>query len=387
MTATIHETTATSEVKKGGRLLVKIIDPGEGSSGTYPADTLADAVENRVFPRGTHMYINHASPNESYERPEGDLRNLAGVLATDAYLDSDGSVVAEAKLYTTWADTIREMSEDIGVSIRGNAEYEETDGTRVITRITDCVSVDFVTRAGRGGRILQVLESAKPTMMEAREAMAEETKEIISAQLTPEQSLIDFTEDRYVYRDWSDGLFYRQGYTLDGEEITLEGERKEIDKDDLFKSDEDSDEGEEKPEGERAPATRSQGGNRSNGSRSNGNSRVGESATGLSEAAQAQIDELSGRLEEARRDNRSMRVEAIVAEAFAGIDAPKGRARLVESGMNAEKFDADKFKADAIAEAAEYRPAGVHGMGRSGNYDKTPVKENDIAAVMMNGVS
>ena len=51
-----------------GRLAVQIINPGWGSSGYYSQDVLEAAARDRVFPAGTHMYINHPTARSEERR-------------------------------------------------------------------------------------------------------------------------------------------------------------------------------------------------------------------------------------------------------------------------------------------------------------------------------
>lgn len=146
-----------------GRLQVTIMTPGWGSSGYYSTDVVEAAGKDRVFPAGTHMYINHPSATESYDRPERDIATLAAVLLEDGRWDGS-KLVSEAVVFSNWRQPIAEMAPYIGVSIRGSAEVEENGEAegrrgRIITRLTEGSSVDFVTRAGRGGSVA-VLESA-----------------------------------------------------------------------------------------------------------------------------------------------------------------------------------------------------------------------------------
>ncbi|MGH7489245.1 MAG: hypothetical protein ACREMY_27125, partial [bacterium] len=62
---------------------IKLISPGEGSSAFYPAEVLKRDGP-KVFTKETHVYLNHPTKTEEAERPENDVRNLAGVLTTDA---------------------------------------------------------------------------------------------------------------------------------------------------------------------------------------------------------------------------------------------------------------------------------------------------------------
>jgi hypothetical protein len=157
----------------GARISVQLITPGWGSSGYYSPQVLTEAANRKVFPAGTHMYLDHPTMTEAEERPERSVRDLAAVLTTDATVDATGGLVAEADVLTPYRQLIAEARDAIGVSIRaaGVAEQGEAEGRNgvIISAITEGLSADFVTHAGRGGRVLQLLESARArTLQEAR---------------------------------------------------------------------------------------------------------------------------------------------------------------------------------------------------------------------------
>ena len=163
----ITEAATITPSATGGRMLVRLIDAGQGSSGYYPASTLQAAAEAGVFGRGLHLYADHPGEAERLDRPERSIRDIAGVLTEDARYDDDSqALVAEARVFGAWAPIIAEMHDVIGLSIRAAAEVSEGehDGapTTIVDRITEAASVDFVTRAGRGGKVLSLLESAPP---------------------------------------------------------------------------------------------------------------------------------------------------------------------------------------------------------------------------------
>ena len=163
----ITESATIKGTSTSGRMVVRLIDAGQGSSGYYPASTLQAAAESGVFGRGLHLYADHPGEAERLDRPERSIRDIAGVLTEDARYDDDSqALVAEARVFGAWAPIIAEMHDVIGLSIRAAAEVSEGehDGapTTIGDRITEAASVDFVTRAGRGGRVLSLLESAPP---------------------------------------------------------------------------------------------------------------------------------------------------------------------------------------------------------------------------------
>jgi hypothetical protein len=164
---------AATPAEGPGRLLIELITPGWGSSGYYSQDLLEAAGRDRIWPAGTHMYIDHPAESEMFDRPERTVKDLAAVLTEDARWDAAaGALVAEARVFSHWRQPLVEMADVIGVSVRGSAEGElgEAEGRtgRVFSRLTAGESVDFVTRAGRGGKVAQVIESARHRVTEAR---------------------------------------------------------------------------------------------------------------------------------------------------------------------------------------------------------------------------
>lgn len=160
------EAAGTAAPTSPGHATIQLITPGWGASGYYSEQVLQEAAAARVFPVGLHMYMDHPTATEEAERPVRSLRDLAAVLTEDARWDpARGALVAPARVLGPYRPMITEAAGDIGVSIRGYAEAEqgEAQGRRgtVFTRLVAAESVDFVTKAGRGGRILAITESAR----------------------------------------------------------------------------------------------------------------------------------------------------------------------------------------------------------------------------------
>ncbi len=153
-----------------GTIPVKIIDPGWGSSGYYSREVLQQAVNARVYAAGLQMYWNHPSKSDEKERPERDLRDLAGVLTEDARWDEHGSkgpgIYARAKVFSAYRDAVAEMGPYIGLShyVWGESKQGEAEGRKgeIVTRIVAARSVDFVTVPGRGGAIAEAFRAARP---------------------------------------------------------------------------------------------------------------------------------------------------------------------------------------------------------------------------------
>ncbi|WP_426566388.1 hypothetical protein ACPPVT_07530 [Angustibacter sp. McL0619] len=194
-----NTTVLTEAIKAGsaiaaetkGRLLVTLITPGVGSSGYYAAEVLQEAATSKVWPAGTHCYVNHPSESEMFDRPERSIDDLAAVLTEDARWDGTG-LVAEAQVFPHHKH-LTEMAGSIGMSIRAGAVVSEgeIEGRKmpIVDKLTEGISVDFVTHAGRGGTF-EVLESARPTRVVqravargVREATANDTREALGSAL------------------------------------------------------------------------------------------------------------------------------------------------------------------------------------------------------------
>lgn len=158
---TLLEAPVSSGSKFGKRWRVKVIEAGQGSSAFYPERVLEDYAS--VFRAGTHVYMDHPTMSEEFERPERSALDLMGKLVTEAEYQ-DGALYAEVEFYDRFAQIITEMADDVGLSIRalGTAEEGE-DGTPTLTSFVEVLSVDVVTRAGAGGALIEMLESARPT--------------------------------------------------------------------------------------------------------------------------------------------------------------------------------------------------------------------------------
>lgn len=251
-TAALSEA-AAAQAAQTGRALIQFITPGWGSSGYYSPQVVEAAAADRVIPAGTHMYADHPTPTEDAERPVRSIRDLMAVTVEDARLDENGGLVGEVEVVPQWRPFLQQESvrEAIGVSIRGSAtdlvpgEAEGRSGLIVEGLVAPVTSVDFVTRAGRGGRVLQVLESARREHVAATRAIghgvAEATVNDIrdalgntlrDAYANGDRTYVwvrDFDETTVWFEVETEGDgngIFAQAYTDDGS--TLTGDRTEV---------------------------------------------------------------------------------------------------------------------------------------------------------------
>jgi len=171
--------------------VVKIIDEGRGTSGWYRREVLKRDGPKIIKP-GTLMFINHATPTEEAERPEGDWNKLAAVTVGEAYWDDNGkagpALYAPAKVFSDYAQQIREKAPYTGVSIRAGGARDDKalapDGKPgVITKLSYAESVDMVTKAGRGGKLLLEAATYLTEAARAAESQQQEDSDMDAAEL------------------------------------------------------------------------------------------------------------------------------------------------------------------------------------------------------------
>lgn len=155
-------------LRPDGTAKVKVISPGWGTSGYYPAAVL-ERDGPQVFRAGTHMYVDHPTATEQAERPERSLRELGAVLVSDAQYENDPQegpgLYADAKVFADFRPVLEEAAPHIGVSINADGKVRpgEAEGRSgaIVEQITSARSVDFVTRAGAGGKVMSLYESLR----------------------------------------------------------------------------------------------------------------------------------------------------------------------------------------------------------------------------------
>ena len=140
-----------------------------GSSAYYSAEVLERDAAEAIVP-GIKMYENHQTYVEESERPEGDVSKLVGKITSYGMYEPDNpegpGIYADVEFYDSYVDRINEIGGDIGLSINGSGDYieGEIDGRygKIITKLVNIKSVDVVTAAGAGGKLVSILESARP---------------------------------------------------------------------------------------------------------------------------------------------------------------------------------------------------------------------------------
>jgi len=145
---------------------VRLIEPGQGSSAYYETEQLER--DAGVFQDGL-VFIDHPGKKEQKDRPERSLRDLVGPIVGTPRYEANGKVgpglYGSVKVAKHWQPFIEDLGPDIGVSIRatGSRVEKKINGKRVMVaeKFNPGAGFDFVTQAGRGGKMVPLFEAAQ----------------------------------------------------------------------------------------------------------------------------------------------------------------------------------------------------------------------------------
>ena len=152
----LKETVSGGANLKGNLWKTRIIQVGQGSSGIYTEQMLRQ-YGPAAFPKNTKVFFNHATDDEEWQRPAGDVTNIAGVLHTDPVFEEDG-LYAEIRFTEAALPIVSELHEVIGLSINAGG-WSDEDGVVQEIVPSRLNSVDLVTEPGAGGRLIELIES------------------------------------------------------------------------------------------------------------------------------------------------------------------------------------------------------------------------------------
>lgn len=165
---------------KNGRVKLTLISEGVGSSGEYTDASLKKAVKDGIF-NGAPMFLNHQTEAERKARPEGDVTKKTGKIIPDTvqYVPRSGTepskIVGEALVYSDFVPFVSARKEDLGVSVSVGVHRSGkigASGKPLVESMAFANSTDWVTAAGRGGKIEEMYESFRGTREQQREEPA-----------------------------------------------------------------------------------------------------------------------------------------------------------------------------------------------------------------------
>lgn len=329
----------TLDPRGTGRFLVRIIDEGEGSSAVYPAAALEAAASARIFPAGTHMYLDHAPDSRRGVHGERSIRDLASVLTSDAVYDPNSrALVGEAQAVAGWERTLEGLAPHVGLSISGLAEVEppaDLGGKPIVTQLLAAESVDWVVKAGRGGAVLAILESA-PASEAATDDRRDQLQRAVRATYPPTSDdtwtgVRDFDDSARTVWFHADNTLWQQPYEVAADDltVTLTGTRLEVRAVTQF-----------------VPVSSTAG-------VTEGNTTTKEES--MPEISQAELDALHNQL--AAANERAEAAEAKIAEAAAATIKATNTARITEATKDLPEQMATRIanlfagRADEVTEA------------------------------------
>lgn len=241
-TELIPITEASKGADKQGRKLFKLLKAGWSLNERHYSKEVLERDIPVAFPKGTHMYLNHQTEAEEKARPEGDVRDLAAVFEEDPRWIEKGpdgpGMYVKGKVFSHYRPLVDEIAEHTGLSIRafGLKRVGEVDGKvgDIIERITGGKSVDFVTKPGADGKVLELVESLRTPPQnppapatDPKEIQVDEAqlKEAIAAQVaeavTPLNEKVAALEAENKAKDQTIAIFVEAGRTKTAREKAL----------------------------------------------------------------------------------------------------------------------------------------------------------------------
>jgi hypothetical protein len=234
----------------GARREITIIRAGWGSSGYY-SEAILERDIPRIFPAGTHMYLNHPTESEDQARPERDVRDWVGVTESSPRMAGIDSVATATifEHYQPVIDGIVGGGGNLGLSIRafGISEHGSAGGREgaIINRLTEGLSIDYVTLPGAGGGVGELLESARLAVpAHLRETLDSELREALNSAGTAAwggDKIYIYCEDFDVDNNWAiywinpdddESFYYKTQFSRDTEgNISLTGAPEKVKRD------------------------------------------------------------------------------------------------------------------------------------------------------------
>lgn len=374
--------------RDGRTATITIITPGTGSSGIYPAAVLEQAAQDRVFAAGAHMFMDHADAQKDADYPVGKVGDLAGVLIEDAVW-TGSALEAKARIFDAYADELTDKQDAIGVSIRAYAEHEQKPGDAVptITRITEAISIDFVTRAGRGGSF-RIEESVRRAIASGvSEDTANETQRALSAAIRAAYAdadgqyawLHDYDET-VAWFEWESAGntgIYQVAYSLTDGEAVLSGEPVEVRRNITY-----------------VPVTAGQSESEITKPKESNMPEISEqelSALRESAATADAVTQERDRLKQEAADSKAEAAEArtkaneatakrVVGEAFKNITAPALIEQLAATYPTSEDGVIDEAAFTSKVEEAVAELAEAGGAGKVNSFGKSAAESEDMSS-------
>lgn len=148
---------------QGQKARIRLLSEGVGSSATYPGEIL-ERDGALAFPAGTHLFWDHLTESEEWDRGgTHSIKDLIGVTLTEAqYVPDEKALYADANFFAAASPLIAEAKDYVGLSIEASAVVN-AEGVLEALIPSPYNAIAVVPRAGRDGKITELLESYRET--------------------------------------------------------------------------------------------------------------------------------------------------------------------------------------------------------------------------------
>lgn len=152
-----------SSAKADGTRRVRLISPGQGSSGMYSREVLARYIAE-ALPKGTKVYLNHTDDDDEWKRGgTRKFQDVAGKIVTDPVYEveapeGEGSY-ADVKFTREIEEKLKDIGDVVGVSVEIHAGRKDEYGNIIEMAAHPLNSLALVPEPGRDGRIFESFAS------------------------------------------------------------------------------------------------------------------------------------------------------------------------------------------------------------------------------------
>lgn len=148
-----------SSAKADGTRRVRLISPGQGSSGMYSREVLASYIAE-ALPKGTKVYLNHTDEEDEWKRGgTRKFQDVAGKIVTDPVYEADApegeGSYADVKFMREIEEKLEDIGDVVGVSVEIHAGRKDEYGNIIEMAAHPLNSLALVPEPGRDGRIFE----------------------------------------------------------------------------------------------------------------------------------------------------------------------------------------------------------------------------------------
>ena len=145
-------------VNEDGSRRVRLISPGQGSSGFYSQEVLEKYIP-KALPKSTLVYLDHTDDERMAEGRRRSIKDVAGKFVSDPVFEANAKEGPGSYANIKFTRAIEPLLEDVGdviaVSVEIHAGKRDNKGNIVELGYTPLNSLALVPVGGRDGRIFE----------------------------------------------------------------------------------------------------------------------------------------------------------------------------------------------------------------------------------------